>query len=57
MKSSLIIACDGEAASGKSTGAKLISKNSVYDYWLLGKKDIKVLLILVVIVINHHHPL
>ena len=26
MKSSLIIACDGEAASGKSTGAKLISK-------------------------------
>ena len=26
MKESLIIACDGEAASGKSTGAKLISK-------------------------------
>ena len=26
MKNSLIIACDGEAASGKSTGAKLISK-------------------------------
>ena len=26
MKKSLIIACDGEAASGKSTGAKLISK-------------------------------
>ena len=26
MKRSLIIACDGEAASGKSTGAKLISK-------------------------------
>lgn len=26
MKSSLIIACDGEAASGKSTAAKLISK-------------------------------
>ena len=26
MKPSLIIACDGEAASGKSTGAKLISK-------------------------------
>ena len=26
MKDSLIIACDGEAASGKSTGAKLISK-------------------------------
>ena len=25
-KKSLIIACDGEAASGKSTGAKLISK-------------------------------
>ena len=25
-KNSLIIACDGEAASGKSTGAKLISK-------------------------------
>ena len=26
LKKSLIIACDGEAASGKSTGAKLISK-------------------------------
>lgn len=26
MKKNLIIACDGEAASGKSTGAKLISK-------------------------------
>ena len=26
MKKTLIIACDGEAASGKSTGAKLISK-------------------------------
>lgn len=26
MKETLIIACDGEAASGKSTGAKLISK-------------------------------
>ena len=26
MKKSLIIACDGEAASGKSTGARLISK-------------------------------
>ena len=26
MKKSLIIACDGEAASGKSTGAKLIAK-------------------------------
>ena len=26
MRKSLIIACDGEAASGKSTGAKLISK-------------------------------
>jgi len=26
MKHSLIIACDGEAASGKSTGAKLLSK-------------------------------
>ena len=26
MRNSLIIACDGEAASGKSTGAKLISK-------------------------------
>tara|TARA_B100000242_G_scaffold290143_1_gene261083 strand:+ start:587 stop:1219 length:633 start_codon:yes stop_codon:yes gene_type:complete len=26
MKKSLIIACDGEAASGKSTGAKLISR-------------------------------
>ena len=26
MKKSLIIACDGEAASGKSTGSKLISK-------------------------------
>ena len=26
MRDSLIIACDGEAASGKSTGAKLISK-------------------------------
>ena len=26
MKKSLIIACDGEAASGKSTGAKLLSK-------------------------------
>ena len=26
IKKSLIIACDGEAASGKSTGAKLISK-------------------------------
>ncbi|MBD1140979.1 (d)CMP kinase [Pelagibacterales bacterium SAG-MED39] len=26
MKKSLIIACDGEAASGKSTGAKLVSK-------------------------------
>jgi len=26
MKESLIVACDGEAASGKSTGAKLISK-------------------------------
>ena len=26
MKKSLIIACDGEAASGKSTGAKMISK-------------------------------
>ena len=26
MKKSLIIACDGEAASGKSTGAKLIQK-------------------------------
>ena len=25
-KKNLIIACDGEAASGKSTGAKLISK-------------------------------
>ena len=27
MKKTLIIACDGEAANGKSTGAKLISKN------------------------------
>ena len=26
MNKSLIIACDGEAASGKSTGAKLLSK-------------------------------
>ena len=26
MLKSLIIACDGEAASGKSTGAKLFSK-------------------------------
>ena len=26
MRKNLIIACDGEAASGKSTGAKLISK-------------------------------
>ena len=26
MNNSLIIACDGEAASGKSTGAKLVSK-------------------------------
>ena len=26
MSKSLIIACDGEAASGKSTGAKLLSK-------------------------------
>ena len=26
LKKPLIIACDGEAASGKSTGAKLISK-------------------------------
>ena len=26
MKKSLIIACDGEAARGNSTGAKLISK-------------------------------
>ena len=26
MKKSLIVACDGEAASGKSTGAKLLSK-------------------------------
>lgn len=26
MKNTLIIACDGEAASGKSTGAKLVSK-------------------------------
>ena len=26
MKKNLIIACDGEAASGKSTGAKMISK-------------------------------
>ena len=26
MRKKLIIACDGEAASGKSTGAKLISK-------------------------------
>ena len=29
----LIIACDGEAASGKSTGAKLVSKN--INYYLL----------------------
>ena len=26
MSKSLIVACDGEAASGKSTGAKLLSK-------------------------------
>ena len=26
MKNTLIIACDGDAASGKSTGAKIISK-------------------------------
>ena len=29
MKKTLIIACDGEAASGKSTGAKLISKKYI----------------------------
>ena len=33
MNESLIIACDGEAASGKSTGAKLLSKK--YDLLLL----------------------
>ena len=33
MNKSLIIACDGEAASGKSTGAKLLSKK--YDLLLL----------------------
>ena len=37
MNKSLRIACDGEAASGKSTGAKLVSKNinfflSILDY-------------------------
>ena len=33
MKKSLIVACDGEAASGKSTGAKLLSKK--YNLLLL----------------------
>ena len=33
MSKSLIIACDGEAASGKSTGAKLLSKK--YNLLLL----------------------
>ena len=30
----LIIACDGEAASGKSTGAKWFLKNIIF-YWLI----------------------
>ena len=38
MRNSLIIACDGEAASGKSTGAKLISKK--YKLLLI-KKELK----------------
>ena len=33
MSKSLIIACDGEAASGKSTGARLLSKK--YNLLLL----------------------
>ena len=35
----LIIACDGEAASGKSTAAKLITKNLDCDHLLINASD------------------
>ena len=36
MNKSLRIACDGEAASGKSTGAKLVSKKYKKDIDFFG---------------------